>query len=129
MKRRIWIRMGDIALVSPWDLRMAEKERIPEELTIIMPAHNLSGGSVFLQKRWNVKMTNVADHVKCPQCGREARVVWVSQDGKTVAIRCMGYHSHGEIGSSLKGGSRYRTEPKKKYVKGMIFLIEAAKKE
>jgi len=27
---------------------MAKKERVPEDLTIIMPAHNLSGGSAFL---------------------------------------------------------------------------------
>jgi len=74
-------------------------------------------------------MTNISDHVRCPQCGREARVVWVSQDEKTVAIRCMGYHSHGEIGSSLKVSSRYKTEPKKKIVKGMVFLLEATKKE
>ena len=64
-------------------------------------------------------MTNVGDHVKCPQCGREARVVWVSQDEKTMAIRCMGYHSHDD----------YKAKLRKKTVKGMVFLIEAAKKE
>ncbi|MGD8505480.1 MAG: hypothetical protein PVF15_02310 [Candidatus Bathyarchaeota archaeon] len=74
-------------------------------------------------------MTNVGDHAKCPQCGREARVVWVSQDEKTMAVRCMGYHSHGEKSPSSKVTSRDKTEPKKKYVNGMIFLIEATKKE
>jgi hypothetical protein len=74
-------------------------------------------------------MTNVGDHVKCPQCVREARVVWISQDEKTMAIKCMGYHSHGEKSPSSKATSRYKTEPKKKYVKGMTFLIEATKKE
>ena len=64
-------------------------------------------------------MTNVGDHVKCPQCGREARVVWVSQDEKTMAIRCKGNHSHDD----------YKAKPKKKTVKGMIFLTEVAKKE
>jgi len=64
-------------------------------------------------------MTNVGDHVKCPQCAREAHVVWVSQDEKTIAIQCMGYHSHGE----------YKTKPRKKSVKGMTFLVEATKKE
>ena len=64
-------------------------------------------------------MTNVGDHVKCPQCGREARVVWVSQDEETMAIRCMGYHSHDD----------YKAKPRKKTVKGMVFLIQAAKKE
>lgn len=73
-------------------------------------------------------MTDVGDHVKCPQCGREARVVWVSQDEKTVAVRCMEYHSYAEKNPSLKATSRYRTEPKKKYVKGMVFLIEPTEK-
>ena len=71
------------------------------------------------------KMTNVGDHVRCPQCGGEARVVWVSQDGKTVAIGCMRSHSYDEKGPSTKVGSYYKTKPKKKTVKGMVFLIEA----
>jgi len=77
-------------------------------------------------------MTNVGDHVRCPQCGGKARVVWVSQDEKTVAIRCMGYHSHGEKGPSTKvslsPSSYYKTKPKKES-KGMVFLIEATKNE
>jgi len=74
-------------------------------------------------------MTNVGDHVRCPQCGGKACVVWVSQDGKTVAIRCMGYHSHGEKGPSTKVSSYYKTKTKKKSVKGMVFLIETTKNE
>jgi len=72
------------------------------------------------------KMINVGDHVRCSQCGGKARVVWVSQDGKTVAIRCMGYHSHDEKVPSTKGGSYYKNKPKRK---GMVFLIEATKNE
>lgn len=75
------------------------------------------------------KMPNVGDHVKCPQCGGKASVVWVSQDEKTVAIRCMRSHSHSETGSSTKISSYYKTKPKKKSVKGMVFLIEATKNE
>ena len=74
-------------------------------------------------------MTNVGDQFRCPRCGGKARVVWVSQDGKTVAIRCMGYHSHGEKGLSTKVSSYYKAEPKKKSVKGMVFLLEATKNE
>ena len=74
-------------------------------------------------------MTNVGDHFRCPRCGGKARVVWVSQDGKTVAIRCMEYHSHGGKGSSTKVSSYYKTRSKKKPVKGMVFLTEAAKNE
>jgi len=69
------------------------------------------------------KMTKKGEYVKCPRCNGQARVVWVSQDGKTAAIKCMGYHSHSEIGPSTKGGSYYK--PKKKAAKGMVFLIEA----
>ncbi|MCW4053905.1 MAG: hypothetical protein NWE84_03160 [Candidatus Bathyarchaeota archaeon] len=71
----------------------------------------------------------MSDHVKCPQCGREARVVWVSQDEKTMAIRCKGNHSHSENSPPPKTTSRYIPKPKKKYVKGMVFLVEAARKE
>ena len=60
------------------------------------------------------KMTRKGKYVKCPRCGGQARVVWVSQDGKTAAIGCVGYHSHSEIGPSYY-------KPKKK---GMVFLIE-----
>jgi len=73
-------------------------------------------------------MTNVGDHVKCPQCGGKASVVWVSQDGKTVAIRCMGYHNYGETGPSTKVSSYYKTKTKPKK-KGMVFLTEATKNE
>ena len=70
------------------------------------------------------KMTKIGDHVRCPKCDGRARVVWVLQDGKTAAIKCMGYHSHSEIGRSTKGGSYYKPKPKKKAAKGMVFLIE-----
>jgi hypothetical protein len=75
------------------------------------------------------KMTNVGDHVRCPKCGGKARVVWVSQDGKTVAIGCMRSHGRDEKGPSTRVSSYYKTKPKKKTVKGMVFLIEAAKNE
>ena len=67
------------------------------------------------------------EYVKCPRCGGQARVVWVSQDGKTAAIKCVGYHSHNQIGPSAKVSSYYKT--KTKSVKGMVFLIEATKNE
>ena len=71
------------------------------------------------------KMTRKGEYVKCPRCGGKARVVWVSQDGKTAAIRCMGYHSHSEVDPSTKGGSYHKPKPKPKpKKKGMVFLIE-----
>ncbi|MDH5635726.1 MAG: hypothetical protein OEY47_03565 [Candidatus Bathyarchaeota archaeon] len=74
------------------------------------------------------KMTNVGDCVRCPRCDGEARVVWVSQDGKRLAIRCTGYHIHEEKDSSTTVSSYYQTRLKKKARKGMVFLIEATKK-
>jgi len=35
------------------------------------------------------KMTKIGGHARCPQCRGAARIVWISQDEKTVAIRCM----------------------------------------
>lgn len=67
-------------------------------------------------------MTKKGEYVKCPKCGGKARIVWISQDGKTAAIKCMGYHSHIQIGPPTKVSSYYKT--KTKTVKGMVFLIE-----
>jgi len=42
----------------------------------------------------------------------------------------MGYHSHDEEGpSSTRVSSYYKIKPKKKTGKGMVFLIEATKRE
>ena len=71
-------------------------------------------------------MTKVGDRVKCPKCRGEARVVWVSQGEKTVAIKCTGYHSHDKKSPSAKISSYYKTKPQKK---GMVFLIETTKNE
>lgn len=72
-------------------------------------------------------MTKKNEYVKCPRCGGQANVVWISQDGKTVAIKCMDYHSHGGEGPSAKISSYYKIKPKKKFGKGMVFLIETTK--
>jgi hypothetical protein len=75
------------------------------------------------------KMTKIGDHVRCPECGGEGHVVWVSQDGKLAAIRCTRYHSYSEKSPYKKVSSYYKTKPKKKTVKGMVFLIKATKNE
>ncbi len=78
-------------------------------------------------------MIKVGDQSRCPQCGGKACVVWVSQNGKKVGIRCMQSHSHGEMRTRIKGGSSYdysyEIKAKRKSVKGMVFLIEATKNE
>ena len=65
------------------------------------------------------KMTKMGDHVRCPQCGGAAHVVWISQDEKTVAIRCNGYHS--QIGPP---STRFSSRAQSKTKKGMVFLVE-----
>ena len=65
-------------------------------------------------------MAKIGEHVKCPECGRESRVVWVSQDGKLEAIKCARPHS--QLSSSTKGIPDFKT--KKKSVKGVVFLVE-----
>jgi hypothetical protein len=39
-------------------------------------------------------MVNVGDQRKCPECETIGSVVWVSQDKKTMGVRCR--RSHGE---------------------------------
>ena len=68
------------------------------------------------------KMTKIGALVRCPKCGGESRVVWVSQDGKLAAIKCMRYHS--QLSSSTKAIPDFKT--KKKSVKGMVFLVEVS---
>jgi len=65
------------------------------------------------------KMTNIGDHAKCPQCGGTARVVWISQDEKTEAIKCTRYHS--QIGPPP---TRFSSRAQGKTKKGMVFLVE-----
>lgn len=33
-------------------------------------------------------MINVGDQIKCPECENMGRVVWVSQDKKTMGVQC-----------------------------------------
>jgi len=68
------------------------------------------------------KMTKIGALVRCPKCGEESRVVWVSQDGKLEAIKCMRYHS--QLSSSTKAIPDFKT--KKKSVKGVVFLVEVS---
>jgi hypothetical protein len=38
-------------------------------------------------------MVKIGDHAQCPQCTRVGRVVWISQNGNIVGIRCSASHS------------------------------------
>ncbi len=37
-------------------------------------------------------MVENGDLIKCPKCGNYGRVVWVSKDGRTAAVRCSSRH-------------------------------------
>jgi len=66
-------------------------------------------------------MTKIGDRVRCPKCGGEGHVVWVSQDGKLAAVKCTRYHS--QISPSpTKFNSHVQTKTKK----GMVFLVEVS---
>ena len=79
------------------------------------------------------KMTKVGVQSRCPQRGGKALVVWVSQNGKRVAIKCMRLHSHGELHARNKGISiydhSYEIKAKRKLAKAMVFLVEATENE
>jgi len=65
-------------------------------------------------------MNKIGDHIKCPECGGESRVVWVSQDGEIVAIKCTGYHS--QIGPPP---TKWNLNAQTKTKKGMVFITKA----
>jgi len=68
-------------------------------------------------------MTKIGDRVRCPKCGKESPVVWVSQDEKLAALKCTGYHS--QISPPpTKFSKNIQTKTKK----GMVFLIEVGQK-
>ena len=67
------------------------------------------------------KMTKIGALVKCPKCGGESRVVWVSQDGKLAAIKCARPHS--QISPSP---AKFTSHAQTKTKKGMVFLVEVS---
>jgi hypothetical protein len=67
-------------------------------------------------------MANIGDFVKCPQCGRIGRVIWISLDGKRAGIQCPASHSQMSRRPDSKFGSSAR--PLTKPRKNMVFLIE-----
>lgn len=73
------------------------------------------------RRKEELELVNLCDHVRCPQCGRVGRVVWISQDGKEAGIRCPGHHSQLSRGPSQLGSA---ARPETKSQKNMVFLME-----
>jgi hypothetical protein len=61
-------------------------------------------------------LTKVGDRVRCPECGEKARVVWVSKEGRVMAVKCPKHH--GQVSPPDK---RFRERQTKR--RGMVFLV------
>jgi hypothetical protein len=65
----------------------------------------------------------VGDQIKCPECETLGRVVWVSEDKKTMGVKCLA--SHREVGRpQAKYGARVIASTKTR--KNVVFLTAIA---
>ena len=70
----------------------------------------------------------VGDIFKCPE-GHKAKILWISEDKKVVAVRCPHKHFRkvAKVADYTKPAMSYRHYPQKErkiYVKNMVFLIK-----
>jgi hypothetical protein len=64
-------------------------------------------------------MVNVGDHRKCPECETIGSVVWVSQDKKTMGVRCHRSHQEASRSASQFGAT---VAPSTKTRKNVVFF-------
>jgi len=64
-------------------------------------------------------MPKIGDLIKCPECGGESRVVWVSQDAKLAAIKCTRYHNQ-----ISRPPTKWASNVETKMKKGIVFLTD-----
>jgi len=64
-------------------------------------------------------MVILGDQAQCPQCTRMGRVVWVSQNGETIGIRCSASHSFDNYPNSYG----FKRTPSKAN-KNSVFLVK-----
>jgi hypothetical protein len=62
---------------------------------------------------------SVGDQMKCPECETLGRVVWVSQDKKTMGVKCHASHREMSRPQSKYGA---RVVPSTKTRKNVVFL-------
>lgn len=86
------------------------KKEVCEEKVL---RHNKEGG--------NKNIVNVGDQIKCPECNRIGRVVWVSKDGETAGIQCSASHR-----LTSRPASKFGTvaRPRSKNSRNMVFLTK-----
>ncbi len=68
----------------------------------------------------------VGDIFKCPE-GHKAKIVWISEDKKVVAVECPQGHLRKVVNVNIEPALSYRNQPREKrkiYVKNMVFLIK-----
>ena len=70
----------------------------------------------------------VGDIFECPE-GHEAKIVWISEDKKVVAVRCPHEHLSKvvKVVGHTKFALTYRNQPREErkiYAKNMVFLIK-----
>jgi hypothetical protein len=66
-------------------------------------------------------MTTVGEHMKCPECNRMGRVVWVSTDGQTAGIQCPASHRQANRPDSKLGTLK---RPQSKTSRNMVFITD-----
>jgi hypothetical protein len=69
----------------------------------------------------------VGDAYKCPE-GHNAHIVWISENGKVIAVKCPYEHFNkiAKVADHTKSSLSYRKYPVKErkiYAKDMVFLI------
>ncbi len=70
---------------------------------------------------------NVGDTHNCPE-DHEAKIVWISEDKKTIGVRCSQRHFSKAIRVADRSKSplrlgRYPTKERKVFVRDMVFLM------
>jgi uncharacterized Zn finger protein (UPF0148 family) len=65
-------------------------------------------------------MFKLNGHARCPECNARSRVVWISKDGKQMAIQCQRHHSQITRGDSMLGSTERRQTRSQK---NMVFLV------
>jgi len=70
---------------------------------------------------------SVGDFYKCPE-GHKAKIVWISEDKKTIAVKCPQKHFNKVVKVAdherpAWSPRRHRTKERKLYVRDLVFLM------
>lgn len=72
-----------------------------------------------VSKRGTKFAVNVGDASKCPECETMGRVIWISQDKKTMGVQCRASHREARRPESQYGA---KVVPSTKTKKNIVFL-------